>query len=176
MEISKPTDLKQLHQQVHRTSDVDAERNSLHHTLGQGPNQAAPGNHKHDSDYSPVGHDHSADYAALDHTHEGAGVHDHDAEYAAIDHTHAGGSSVEYRHGSGTTPAASGTHNMAMTFSTPFPASVTVVRVMPVLNASTPLNRSISVNNITNNGCTINVNQGTATGVPFSYVAMGFVS
>ena len=32
---------------AHRSSDVDLERGSLHHTLGQGPTQAAPGNHTH---------------------------------------------------------------------------------------------------------------------------------
>lgn len=32
---------------AHRTSDVDTERSALHHTLGKGPTQAAPGNHTH---------------------------------------------------------------------------------------------------------------------------------
>lgn len=32
---------------AHRSSDVDRERSSQHHTLGKGPTQAAPGNHTH---------------------------------------------------------------------------------------------------------------------------------
>lgn len=32
---------------AHKETDVDSERNSLHHTLGSGPTQAAPGNHGH---------------------------------------------------------------------------------------------------------------------------------
>lgn len=33
---------------AHSSSDVDASRNSQHHTLGKGHSQAAPGNHVHD--------------------------------------------------------------------------------------------------------------------------------
>jgi len=32
----------------HTNSDVDTRPESLHHTLGPGPAQAAPGNHQHD--------------------------------------------------------------------------------------------------------------------------------
>jgi len=32
----------------HTNSDLDARAESQHHTLGPGPNQAAPGNHRHD--------------------------------------------------------------------------------------------------------------------------------
>lgn len=32
----------------HTNSDVDLRSESQHHTLGPGPSQAAPGNHKHD--------------------------------------------------------------------------------------------------------------------------------
>lgn len=34
--------------EFHRNSDVDLRRESQHHTLGPQPNQAAPGDHKHD--------------------------------------------------------------------------------------------------------------------------------
>lgn len=37
----------------HLQSDVDASQNSKHHTLGQGRNQASPGNHIHDGISSP---------------------------------------------------------------------------------------------------------------------------
>lgn len=33
--------------EIHKFDDVDFERTSHHHTLGTGPLQAAPGNHKH---------------------------------------------------------------------------------------------------------------------------------
>ena len=42
----------------HRVSDVDADQHSQHHTLGKGPNQAAPGNHNHDGTYATEGHTH----------------------------------------------------------------------------------------------------------------------
>jgi hypothetical protein len=32
----------------HTNSDVDARAESQHHTLGPGPNQASPGDHRHD--------------------------------------------------------------------------------------------------------------------------------
>jgi len=32
----------------HTNSDLDARAESQHHTLGPGPNQASPGNHRHD--------------------------------------------------------------------------------------------------------------------------------
>lgn len=32
---------------AHENADTDADRSAIHHTLGNGPNQAAPGNHKH---------------------------------------------------------------------------------------------------------------------------------
>jgi len=32
----------------HTNSDLDSRAESQHHTLGPGPNQAAPGNHRHD--------------------------------------------------------------------------------------------------------------------------------
>lgn len=33
---------------MHTNADTDTRKESLHHTLGPGNNQAAPGNHKHD--------------------------------------------------------------------------------------------------------------------------------
>lgn len=50
-EMRLPVDKKgaiQLHKETHETSDVDAHVKALHHTLGKGPTQAAPGNHDHD--------------------------------------------------------------------------------------------------------------------------------
>lgn len=37
----------------HKSSDLDASQKSQHHTLGQGRNQASPGNHIHDGVSSP---------------------------------------------------------------------------------------------------------------------------
>lgn len=49
--FDKPQPFKSLgqksHTDAHTNSDVDADRNAMHHTLGPGPNQAAPGNHDH---------------------------------------------------------------------------------------------------------------------------------
>ena len=47
---------------AHKNSDTDNEASSIHHSLGGSPVQAAPGNHDHDSDYSPVGHNHDTSY------------------------------------------------------------------------------------------------------------------
>lgn len=37
----------------HLNSDKDSSALALHHTLGTGPSQAAPGNHNHDGKNSP---------------------------------------------------------------------------------------------------------------------------
>lgn len=37
----------------HNNADTDANRTSLHHTLGPGRNQAASGSHRHDGNDSP---------------------------------------------------------------------------------------------------------------------------
>lgn len=34
-------------EEFHTNSDVDVRKESLHHTIGMGPNQAAPGDHNH---------------------------------------------------------------------------------------------------------------------------------
>lgn len=47
-----------LHRQSHEKSDVDANPLAQHHTLGRNPNQAAPGNHNHDTRYTLLGHSH----------------------------------------------------------------------------------------------------------------------
>ena len=39
---------------THGSSDTDLGINSIHHTLGQAPFQAAPGNHDHDTRYAPI--------------------------------------------------------------------------------------------------------------------------
>lgn len=42
-------------EKFHQNSDVDTRRESMHHTLGGGPNQAAPGDHNHrGGDSSPL--------------------------------------------------------------------------------------------------------------------------
>lgn len=56
----------QLTSDIHQVDDVDTSVLAHHHTLGYGPNQAAPGGHRHDgSDSSSV----LTDYAPVVHTH-----------------------------------------------------------------------------------------------------------
>lgn len=43
----KPPTTEQV-QKIHEKSDKDGSPKAQHHTLGPGPNQAAPGNHTHD--------------------------------------------------------------------------------------------------------------------------------
>jgi len=45
VEAEKP---KATSEEFHENSDVDLRRESQHHTLGAQPNQASPGDHKHD--------------------------------------------------------------------------------------------------------------------------------
>lgn len=40
--------------EAHRDADTDVEPSSIHHTLGLGANQAAPGNHNHDSEVNEL--------------------------------------------------------------------------------------------------------------------------
>lgn len=87
----KPAGDAEAFRNAHKSSDTDAERLSMHHTLGAGSTQAAPGNHNHDGDYSSTSHNHDAAYAAIDHNHDAeyaAIDHNHDGDYAAIDHNH----------------------------------------------------------------------------------------
>lgn len=44
-------ELSDLFRNAHKRSDVDATPKSLHHTLGEGSNQASKGNHNHDGVY-----------------------------------------------------------------------------------------------------------------------------
>src|SRR5213595_1981704 len=56
-------------QAAHTQSDTDNDRTAMHHTLGRGSNQAAPGNHNHDNDY--ISEDDADDrYAAVGHVHD----------------------------------------------------------------------------------------------------------
>ncbi len=41
-------------QEFHTNADTDVRTESIHHTLGQGPNQASPGDHLHDGGSSPL--------------------------------------------------------------------------------------------------------------------------
>jgi hypothetical protein len=89
----KPAGDSDTNRQAHRVSDVDADRQALHHTLGKGSTQASPGNHNHNADYSGISHDHDTDYSDITHNHDTEYAlvdHNHDADYAAIDHTHSG--------------------------------------------------------------------------------------
>jgi hypothetical protein len=43
-----PKPPNQVVDDFHENSDLDARAESQHHTLGPGPTQASPGNHKHD--------------------------------------------------------------------------------------------------------------------------------
>src|SRR5690349_10514370 len=44
----------EAYQLAHDSADTDADRSAIHHTLGTGPFQAAPGNHRH-SKYADTG-------------------------------------------------------------------------------------------------------------------------
>lgn len=55
--------------EAHNQSDADSSPFALHHTLGKGHNQAAPGDHNHDANYSALSHNHDASYSVLGHTH-----------------------------------------------------------------------------------------------------------
>lgn len=48
-EFFDKTNKRMVNKDSHAFSDVDDSRDALHHTLGPGPNQAAQGNHTHDS-------------------------------------------------------------------------------------------------------------------------------
>lgn len=61
---------------AHLNADTDGDATAIHHTLGESPYQAAPGNHNHNADYSAIGHNHDANYSASG--------HNHDASYVAI--------------------------------------------------------------------------------------------
>jgi hypothetical protein len=50
----------QLSAREHASSDVDGSPVALHHTLGPGDRQAAPGSHGHDGTYAPLVHTHTA--------------------------------------------------------------------------------------------------------------------
>jgi hypothetical protein len=51
---------------AHLRADTDGDRSSIHHTLGQSPTQAAPGNHSHDD---VADHNHDDRYPLLEHEH-----------------------------------------------------------------------------------------------------------
>jgi hypothetical protein len=53
--------------EFHSNADTDGSAKALHHTLGPGPSQAAPGNHTHDAGASSG----LSGYATSDHTHTG---------------------------------------------------------------------------------------------------------
>lgn len=53
--IGALSDKLKLFRDAHEKGDTDFEPKSMHHTLGKSPNQAAPGNHKHDELYERLG-------------------------------------------------------------------------------------------------------------------------
>lgn len=87
-----------LQAQSHGSADTDSSTAAIHHTLGIGANQAAPGNHVH-SGYADSSHTHSGyagaahthtDYSTTGHTHSGFATtsHNHDSAYATTGHSH----------------------------------------------------------------------------------------
>lgn len=51
---------------AHRRADTDNDRTSLHHTLGQSPTQASPGNHNHDADLDALMNEADAKFMPID--------------------------------------------------------------------------------------------------------------
>jgi hypothetical protein len=92
--------------QAHQSADTDTATTAIHHTLGVGANQAAPGNHVH-QDYSPTshthngyaasGHNHDTEYAVTTHNHNGFATtsHNHDTAYATTSHSHSSLSTLD---------------------------------------------------------------------------------
>lgn len=94
--------------QSHGSADTDSSTAAIHHTLGIGSNQAAPGNHVH-SGYADTSHTHSGyagsshthtEYSTSGHTHNGyaATSHNHDTAYATTGHTHDGFATTSHSH------------------------------------------------------------------------------
>jgi hypothetical protein len=84
--------------QSHGSPDTDTAATALHHTLGTGANQAAPGNHSH-SGFANASHTHT-EYATSSHNHDTTYSkvgHNH-SEYAPSDHTHSLYSTTAHRH------------------------------------------------------------------------------
>lgn len=47
------------YKKAHESADTDFEAASIHHSLGRGPNNAAPGNHNHNGVYAVIDHVHT---------------------------------------------------------------------------------------------------------------------
>lgn len=52
MDNNNPRPAPQVVAEFHTNSDVDAEKDAQHHTIGTGVNQASSGSHKHDGNDS----------------------------------------------------------------------------------------------------------------------------
>jgi len=94
---SRPTN-KLAQANTHQTPDTDSVVNSLHHTLGTGQYQAAPGNHTHDSRYPQLA---AANTFAMEQTFTG-GMSVPNAQWAHANHTHEsaaqGGLALPWKH------------------------------------------------------------------------------
>lgn len=110
--------------QSHGSADTDSSTAAIHHTLGIGSNQAAPGNHVH-SGYADTSHTHSGyagsshthtEYSTSGHTHNGyaATSHNHDTAYATTGHTHSGFATSSHTHSSFSTLDVSSTFNASV--------------------------------------------------------------
>lgn len=98
-----------LQAQSHGSADTDSSTAAIHHTLGIGANQAAPGNHVHSgyadtshthSGYAATAHNHDTAYATTGHTHNGFATtsHNHDTAYATASHGHNGFATTSHGH------------------------------------------------------------------------------
>lgn len=126
---------------AHKSSDTDAESLSMHHTLGRGSTQAAPGNHDHDGDYSDPLHNHDLDYADISHTHAIADVTDLQTELddkSDIAHTHSYTPYFEEAYCSTGTVIANTTDTdvTGMSITVPVAATTDVFEVIVVLDVS----------------------------------------
>lgn len=90
-----PTSHTHTQASSHVSADTDT-ATGIHHTIGTGSNQAAPGNHAH-SGYSTTDHTH-AGYAASTHSHGEYSVSGHTHNYADTNHTHTGYASSSHTH------------------------------------------------------------------------------
>lgn len=83
--------------QFHENADTDSSPFAVHHTLGNKPWQAAPGDHTHEGeDHTHTGfaledHNHAGLYSPTTHNHDGVYApvaHNHDASYSGTGHVH----------------------------------------------------------------------------------------
>ena len=69
MDKNGSVDLRKIYRDAHSYADTDYDPNSIHHTIGRGPRQAAAGNHRHEdleSDVIAQFATNTAEHAALE--------------------------------------------------------------------------------------------------------------